>query len=317
MPKLQYKPYRPTGDSAALIIKANEILDDYAEQGFQLTLRQLYYQFVARDLIPNTQKSYNNLGKVISRAREAGLIDWDHITDRGRQVVMRPHWIDGEDFLESVANQFCLSYWLGQQTHCEVWVEKDALSDIAVQAARPWDVPVLANKGYISASAIWEAAHTRFLRSGQPRWVVIHLGDHDPSGIDMSRDIQDRLNLFSGPYEGSPRRPDIVVKRVALNMDQIEEYAPPPNFAKEVDPRFRDYQELYGDESWELDALEPRVLVNLIRDAIQEVIDDMDRFEERRREEVKIRAQLRMVDLRDYDTGEFNEHYGDDDDDDR
>lgn len=297
MPCINYKQYRPTSNTMELIDKANEILTDYESQGFQLTLRQLYYQFVSKDLIQNTEKSYNNLGSVISRAREGGLIDWDHITDRGREVKMRPHWSDGEDFLESVAPQFSLDYWEGQPVRCEVWVEKDALSDIARQAASIYDVPVLANKGYISSSAIWEAAHGRFLHSDCRHWQVIHLGDHDPSGIDMTRDLQDRLDLFSSRYESNQPLTEVEVVRIALNMDQIEKYQPPPNPAKTTDARFRSYQERYGNKSWELDALEPSVMVEMIRKAIRSIIDDHEMFEERRSDEKKVRKELSEVTL--------------------
>lgn len=80
------------------------------------------------------------------------------------------------------------------------------------------------------------------------RRVILHLGDHDPSGIDMTRDISDRLELFGA---------DVEVKRIALNWDQIDEFTPPPNPAKLSDSRAGAYIAEYGDESWELDALEP------------------------------------------------------------
>ena len=301
MPCIEYKPYRPTQASQNLIDIANSILGEYAAQGFELTLRQLYYQFVSRDLISNSEKSYSNLGNVISRAREAGLIDWDHITDRGRKVSRRPHWDDGEDFLKSVANQFCLDLWHDQEVRCEVWVEKDALSQIAEQAARPWDVPVLANKGYISASAAWEAAHDRFLNHECNHWVIIHLGDHDPSGIDMTRDLQERLRTFCCPYNEDQESTHVDVNRIALNMDQIEEYGPPPNPAKQTDSRFKDYEAQFGEESWELDALEPNVLVTLIQETIEDILswEENDRgvFNMRRIDEANIRKQLKKVKL--------------------
>jgi hypothetical protein len=79
--------------------------------------------------------------------------------------------------------------------------------------------------------------------------VVLHLGDHDPSGLDMTRDLRDRLSLYS--------RAAVDVQRVALNMDQVGVFNPPPNFAKESDKRFEAYRRQYGDQCWELDALPP------------------------------------------------------------
>jgi len=98
------------------------------------------------------------------------------------------------------------------------------------------------------------------------RPIVFHLGDHDPSGIDMTRDNRDRLSLFAGV--------DITVVRLALNMEQIERYRPPPNPAKVTDSRFEAYQREYGDESWELDALNPEVIHNLIENNVQCIRDE-------------------------------------------
>jgi len=95
--------------------------------------------------------------------------------------------------------------------------------------------------------------------------LILHLGDHDPSGIDMTRDIQERLSLFS--------ETDVEVKRIALNRDQIDFYNPPPNPAKMTDSRFADYQRLHGSSSWELDALKPEMLVDLIKQEIADVLD--------------------------------------------
>jgi hypothetical protein len=96
--------------------------------------------------------------------------------------------------------------------------------------------------------------------------VIIHLGDHDPSGVDMTRDIADRLSMFA--------ESDIEVNRIALNMDQIEEFNPPPNPAKITDSRSGPYIELYGTSSWELDAIEPATLSQLIADTVENYIDE-------------------------------------------
>lgn len=86
--------------------------------------------------------------------------------------------------------------------------------------------------------------------------VIIHLGDHDPSGIDMTRDIIDRMDIFEA---------GVGVERIALNMDQIELYNPPKNPAKLSDTRAKGYIEKFGSSSYELDALEPRVIRDLIK----------------------------------------------------
>jgi hypothetical protein len=110
---------------------------------------------------------------------------------------------------------------------------------------------------------MWVAAQRMIRRRGQPT-TVLHLGDHDPSGVDMSRDIEDRLSLFGAPVR---------FKRIALNMAQVEEHQPPPNPAKLTDSRSGPYVAEFGDESWELDALSPTVLAGLIEGEIRERLD--------------------------------------------
>ena len=77
-----FKATKFRASSLAIIDQANEIIDEYQADGYDLTLRQLYYQFVARNLIPNSQSEYNKLGTAINNGRLAGLIDWDAIKDR-------------------------------------------------------------------------------------------------------------------------------------------------------------------------------------------------------------------------------------------
>lgn len=275
-------------DSLAIIETANGICAEYRAQGFNLTLRQVYYQFVARGLIPNKDTSYKRLGSIINDARLAGLLDWSYIQDRTRNVAGNfSGYNDPGQFLDGIANQYIEAIWEGQAYRPEVWVEKEALADIVGQAARPDRVPYFSCRGYVSQSEMYAAAKRFQTRRSQGHMpVVIHLGDHDPSGIDMTRDIRDRLELMS--------LGDIEVRRIALNMDQIEQYRPPPNPAKLTDSRGADYVERFGYESWELDALEPSVLTTLIRDTLAEYID-RDMLEERRDHETKQEGRIRQV----------------------
>lgn len=248
--------------SLAIIDAANIIIDEYRQQGYALTLRQLYYQFVARDLIPNTMRSYKSLGGIINDGRLAGLIDWDAIEDRTRNVSSAPHWDSPAEIIEGAASQYRRDLWADQERRVEVWIEKEALTGVIARTCRDLDVPYFACRGYVSQSEQWRAYH----RSLDHPLTVLHLGDHDPSGIDMTRDNDDRLNdVFGG---------DVIIRRIALNMDQVEEYNPPPNPAKMTDSRFRDYVLQYGQESWELDALEPSVINELIETHVAEWRDD-------------------------------------------
>lgn len=268
----------------ALLDKITEILDDYERQGFDLSLRQLYYQLVARNLVENTERSYKNIGTLVSDARLAGRIDWDMIKDRGREIIKNPHWGDPADFLENVAPQYRFDLWLGQETYVEVMVEKQALEGVLEPVCRALDVPFTANKGYSSSSALYEAGRRMADASADGKHVyVIYLGDHDPSGIDMTRDVKDRLNLFSGLAETvDVDFRSVEVQRAALNMDQIEELRPPRNPAKLSDSRAKEYIRNFGRSSWELDAIEPRALADLVRESVESLMD-VDLFDQQKK----------------------------------
>lgn len=286
MPKIAYVERNFSDGSLAIIEQANEICEDYQAQGFDLTLRQLYYQFVARGLIRNAQTEYKRLGSVVNDGRLAGLIDWDHIVDRTRNLQALAHWQDPQEIISAVARQFRHERWADQPWRAEVWIEKDALSGVIAGACQRNDVPYFSCRGYTSQSELWGAAQrlTGYEEAGQ-KTVVIHLGDHDPSGIDMTRDIAGRLALF-----GAGTR----VERIALTMDQVQQYSPPPNPAKLTDSRATDYIGVYGDESWELDALDPATLDALVEDAIRRYRDE-DIWRDSTARQERERGQLTAV----------------------
>lgn len=258
-PRIQYSDINLRAKALATIEQANAIIAEYAAQGFDLTLRQLFYQFVARGLIANSQREYKNLGNVVNDGRLAGLIDWESIVDRTRNLRELPHWNSPHEIVETAARQFNYNLWDDQPHYVECWIEKDALVGVIEGVCRRFDVPHFSCRGYTSQSEMWAAAQRIIAatRSGARRRhaVLLHLGDHDPSGIDMTRDIESRLELFGARVE---------VHRLALNMDQVRLYNPPPNPAKITDSRAAEYIRTHGGESWELDALDPNVISDLI-----------------------------------------------------
>ncbi len=266
MPKICYTPRKFSPASMGMINKANEIIAEYESQGFSLTLRQLYYQFVARDLIPNNIKSYKNLGSVINDGRLAGLIDWNHITDRTRSLKKRLHWTDPADIINAVARSYHIDMWANQKYRPEVWIEKDALAGVIESVCQELDVPYFSCRGYTSQSEMWVGAQRieNWSQDKDQIPVIFHFGDHDPSGKDMTRDIVDRLELFMG---------GVKLERLALNMNQIQKYKPPPNPAKITDSRSTAYIAEFGSQSWELDALEPKVITDLIRKSVNALKD--------------------------------------------
>lgn len=287
--RIAYINQRFTADRQAAINQANEIIDEYLAKGFRLTLRQLYYQFVSRDLLANQQSEYKRLGEIINAGRLAGLIDWEAIEDRGRNLKRLPTWSSPAAIIDDCAAQYSVDYWENQAHRVEVWIEKEALIGVIAGVCERMRLPYFACKGYTSQSEMWAAGHHRiraYRQAGQAA-VILHLGDHDPSGIDMSRDIADRLAMFAGPDA-------VKVRRLALNWNQVEQYNPPPNPAKTTDSRFAGYADRFGEDSWELDALDPQTIADLIETATLEFIDAAAWHAARQREELA-RADLRRL----------------------
>ena len=264
-----FVPRKFQAETAKVIDQANDIIAEYQAQGFTLSLRQLYYQFVSRDLIENTVTSYKRLGTIINNGRLAGMIDWDAIEDRTRTLVTHASWDSPQDIVSAVARQYREDIWEGQNYRPEVWVEKAALLGVIDPICGAYRVPYFASIGNNSQSAQYEAGK-RFacLLKGGLIPVVLHLADHDPNGIDMTRDNRERLAMFAGG--------EVEVRRIALNIDQVRLHQPPPNFAKEADTRFAAYAAEFGQECWELDALTPTVIADLIRQELNGMINVAD-----------------------------------------
>jgi hypothetical protein len=257
-----FEPMRVTDTTMAMIEMVNEIVEDYEAMGILMNLRQIYYQFISRDWFPddwvdekynlkhgldpctkNTQKNYKRLGTIINKGRMAGHIDWDQIIDQTRELHSQIEYASPKDFME-----------------------KEALTGVIAPVCKELRVAYFACKGCPSQSAVYEARN-RILNvydNGEEH-VILYLGDHDPTGLDIDRDIRVRLMKMTG-Y-------DVVVERIALTMDQVIELDPPPNPAKTTDARYKKYAEQYGDECWELDALEPMYMRNLVRERVRDFID--------------------------------------------
>lgn len=281
--KRTYKDIKFRPDRLDLINKANTIIADYQRQGYRLTLRQCYYQFVSRNWLPNTERSYKNLGTAISDGRLAGLLDWEGIEDRVRVPRINSQWDDIEGLVDAAIASYRLPRWKDQDYYVELWVEKDALAGVLQPLAEEYHVTMMVNRGYSSSSAMHEAAQRFKYKGSGVDSILLYLGDHDPSGEDMVRDIDDRLAMFGAKVR---------VRKIALTMTQIEEHQPPPNPAKMSDSRAQAYVDQHGDSSWEVDALPPDVLETIIRENIEEFLDSSLMDEVKALEEIDKKALL-------------------------
>jgi hypothetical protein len=212
--------------------------------------------------------------------------------------------------IEQVARQYTRDLWAAQHQRIEVWIEKDAAIGVIEAICGAHQIPYFSCRGYTSISEIHVAAQRirRYIEQGA-NVTILHIGDHDPSGLDMSRDIKDRLQTFIArdwmreqmhvrsstlseiresmwahlEDQGNQTARDQApwqINRIALTVEQITTYAPPPNPAKETDSRYRRYFEQTGmTDSYELDALDPAVMADLVRDEVLALRDD-DRWAE-------------------------------------
>jgi hypothetical protein len=300
----QYRAAKFRPETAALITRIESILSEYGSQ--KLTARQVYYQCVSRNWLANTEANYKRLTSTLTDARYAGLVDWDMIEDRGRVPELPTEWDDLSDLVDAALNSYRLPRWEDQANYVELWVEKQALAGVLAPIARKWHVTLMVNKGYSSSSSMKDAADriakacsmdieivcanceifdedngngVKICTDCGAKWkpkaasysaplrepIVLYLGDHDPSGEDMVRDIRDRLAEFGTETD---------VRKLALTMDQIRKFNPPPNPAKLSDSRAKAYIAKYGAQSWELDALPPRELNRLVERAIKNLVDE-------------------------------------------
>lgn len=297
-------------ETLGIIYTANEIVREMQAAGYRLTVRQLYYQFVARGLLENKQENYKRLASIVDDARKAGLMDWAAIEDRTRMIRGYGHGIplytSPNSFLKHEAESYYYEdAWAEQDYYVEVWVEKDALLGVIERPCMKYRVPFFACRGYASSSALYNAGKRFKEKAAEGKnCILLHVGDHDPSGLDMTRENKESVNLFAnrsredtedefgpGTYEEQFDPFLVQVDRLALNMDQVRRYNPPPNPAKEADARFAGYAKQHGKLSWELDALDPSVLDAVITKAITGYMDTV-LFDESKEREARNRAKL-------------------------
>lgn len=257
-----------------LLLQALNVISQY---DIPLTVRQVFYRLVAAGIIKNTRSNYNSLDKCLVNARIKGIIPFEKLEDRSRQFLAGDHEFENpEDFMawrvkamKSSAEQYELPYWHFQPEYVEVWLEKDALSALFKQACDMLHVILAPCRGYPSLTYLYEAAQ-RLMDIDKPI-TILYFGDLDPRGRDIERYITETLKDFGVSAD---------VKRVALTRQQVEAYGLPHAPTKRTDTMARQWVESFGDAVWELDALEPNLLVQLVEHSILEHFD-MEAFKKR------------------------------------
>jgi hypothetical protein len=254
-----------------------DIVEEYEADGYKLTLRQLHYQLVKSNWIVNHDSAYKKLGSILDDCKYAGIIDWSNIEDRGRKPYLPYYVEDVEDALQDTIDQYRIDRQQGQEVCVELWTEKDALSAILKRSTEKYHIQLVVNKGYTSSSAIHEA-YLRCVKAtivDKKDFVILYFGDHDPSGLDMVRDIEDRMRfmLANGKYKVSDPIDSFRIIPIGLTMGQIKEYNLPPNPTKLTDSRANSYIKKHGKTCWEVDALNPKTLTAIVEHNISNIID--------------------------------------------
>lgn len=290
-------------DRDELMYEARQIALQY---GGNLTVRQLYYRLVATGKIHSKQSEYQRLVAGLSAHRMRGLFPFEWLLDRTRESRPGSYGFDRTNVDDAMGQAAGVirslpeelinrARWRGQPTHVSVWVEKEALAGMFEQPCNSLGVSWFVCRGYPSLSSLYE--WTLQVEQAVERdraiedVVVLYFGDHDPDGFEIPRsairNIEEiiRLERLDIP---TPR-----LERVALSIDQIRAFDPPPFPAKRTSSRYQKYYDEHGvNDAWELDALEPDVLVRLIRDEVRALFD-ADVYSKNREEVHLARRQMR------------------------
>lgn len=282
----KYRDINFTPERLELIDWVRRVVETYGRQGMNVSVRQVYYRAVASGLLPSAGSTYNKIQGALNDGRMAGLIPWTYVEDRGRGLRGLTTWDSPAAVLRHASATYLRDLWAGQPYRPEVWVEKQALEGVVgdICSSDELRVDFYATKGYDSQSQQWRAGQrlARYIQKGQ-RPIILYLGDHDPSGLHMTEDVAKRLYLFTGV--------PVMVQRIALTMTQIEKYNPPPFDVKMGDSRAAGYVAEHGGDAWELDALDPSVLKQLITDSVM-MLRDQRIWDENLAEETDDKREL-------------------------
>ncbi len=251
--------------SLELLAQVQIIIGSY---DFALTLRQIYYQLVAKQIIPNDQSAYRKLSRLCVMGRDEGILPEDAFVDRLREVDKPDSWTDLTEYMDTIKDSYRKDIWNEQATYIEIWTEKDALRGVIAPVTHHFDVSLLVVRGQVSRTAIYESyeRYAEQIKTGKDCYLS-YFGDFDPSGMCIYDSLVERLKSY-GPYGLS-----ISYERIALTPGQISAYELPQDPAKQSDPSYRKFVIEYGDNVVELDSLPPDALRDLIRDCIEAKID--------------------------------------------
>jgi hypothetical protein len=266
--------------NAKIVPAVKEVISEFPS--IRLTLRQIFYRLVTKGILKNQRNQYNVLSMELVKARWRGLIPFSAIEDQNREVIggesyrftspegvfedAKETFESAEDTFNGCADDFWVPLWHKQLYHIEVWLEKQALANLFQQVTDSYHARLAPCKGYPSLTFLYESAqYLKYYVPHDKQIVILYFGDYDVRGLDIQRDVANRLQHLG--------LDDLQIERVALTKEQIQQYNLPPAPAKKTDCMAFGWIESQGDVAWELDALEPKTLQKLIKEAIENYLD--------------------------------------------
>ena len=247
--------------SAAEIDIIREAILVVLEAGFPMTLRQLFYKLVSTRVIPKTEAEYDNtVGRLVKEMRLSGQLPWRWITDntRGQRKVRTSSSLEGA--LEDTARFYRRDIWDDQPEYVEIWCEKDAISGVLWPVVAEWHVPLMITRGYPSLSFMYETAAT--ISAVNRRVHIAYLGDWDPSGLDIQRNVEERLREFAPEV-------DLDFRRLAVTPAQVREFGLLTRPTKTTDSRAKGFR----GESVDVDAIDSNQLRGMVEEFIVGFVD--------------------------------------------
>ena len=283
------------GRSRLIVPEILQVINDL-EMWHPLTVRQIYYQLVAKEIIGNEKKEYQNISRLLTRMREKCFVPWSIIIDRSRRMVEKRGVSSLEEHIRAMGEYLFDEYnrclVQNQENYVEVWTEKDALSSIFEEATWQYCCRIVVCRGQLSATFLNEYAlrAEAALKRGQNP-VILYFGDLDPTGLRIPEIIETKLAERHGL--------DIELKRIALQPYHVEHYGLPsnPEATKKKDPNYQWYcDQGFGDYSVELDAVHPEKLIMMIEAALRTNLDTGDMVQQQGIQETE-RKKLKKLKL--------------------
>jgi hypothetical protein len=246
-----------------------------------MTLRQLFYRLISAGVLSNTPREYNRLGAILTRLREAGEVDRRWVVDHVRNTLKPSSWSGLADFGEAVRDSYRKDFWASLPDYVEIFVEKDAIAGTIQPVTYQYDVPLRVCRGYSSVSFAGEIADD-WAEIDKPVFAY-YLGDFDPSGFDLERDLREKLARYSGRpvvrreslmnSVAAPCPTTVCWQRLAILEEDFDAHGLIRLPVKEGDRRAKAFIREHGGRCAEVDALPPNDLRDRVRQAIEGHID--------------------------------------------